>query len=32
MAPTLPIGTERLQFSLDDMEGMRSVYGNVLAT
>ncbi|MEE2902851.1 MAG: matrixin family metalloprotease [Myxococcota bacterium] len=31
MAPTLPIGTKRLQFSLDDIEGMRSVYGNVLS-
>ena len=30
MAPTLPIGTERLQFSLDDLEGMRSVYGSVV--
>ena|GEM_PF-1943360 len=32
MAPTLSIGTERLQFSLDDIEGIRSVYGNVLVT
>ena len=31
MAPTLPLGTKRLQFSLDDIEGMRAVYGSILA-